>query len=126
MQSVEEAGLRWTTTLWKQSRPDGGRFALQMRQNPLDYRWVFNAGDDLDLPRTALADLNIDPDAAQLNPRFGRCIQVIDAWRSDPALKDDFGRCGKCNDIASTTMKTRGQFEDSSYQTNENIAVCRK
>jgi hypothetical protein len=60
MASVEEACLRWTTILWKQSRPDGGRFALQMRQNPLDYRWVFNAGDDLDLTGTALAGLDID------------------------------------------------------------------
>jgi hypothetical protein len=60
MESVEEACLRWTTILWKQSRPDGGRFALQMRQNPLDHRRVFNAGDDLDLPGAPLAGLDVD------------------------------------------------------------------
>jgi hypothetical protein len=54
-----------------------GRFILQMRQNPLDDHWVFNAGDDLDLPRTALAGLDIDPNAAQLNTRLSHCIQVI-------------------------------------------------
>jgi hypothetical protein len=31
-----------------------------MRQNPLDYRWVFNAGDDLDLPGAPLAGLGVD------------------------------------------------------------------
>jgi hypothetical protein len=31
-----------------------------MRQNPLDYRWVLNAGDDLDLPGAPLARFNID------------------------------------------------------------------
>jgi hypothetical protein len=36
MESIEEACLRWPTILWKQSRPDGGRIALQMRQNAND------------------------------------------------------------------------------------------
>ena len=31
-----------------------------MRQNPLDYRWVFNAGNDLDLPGAPLTGLNIN------------------------------------------------------------------
>ena len=44
---------------------------------------LFNAtvrrlDDDLDLPRAALAGLDVDPDAAQLNTLLSRCIQVID------------------------------------------------
>ena len=60
MQSVEEAGLRRRPPL-RQHRQLGRRcFAVQMRQNPLDHRRVFNASDDLDLPLTALASLEID------------------------------------------------------------------
>jgi hypothetical protein len=50
-------------------------------QNSLDNRRIFNAAvrrldNDLDLPGAPFADLNIDPDAAQLNTRLSRCIQV--------------------------------------------------
>jgi hypothetical protein len=99
MESIEEACLRWPSILWKQSRPDGGRLALQMRQNPRDHRRVFNAAvrrldDDLDGPGAAFADLGVDPDAAQLNTRFSRCIQVIDAWRSAGVLSSQFSPVG--------------------------------
>ena len=57
MQSVEEAGLRWRTTLRQHDQIGRGCFALQMRQNPLDNRRVFNAADDLDVPRAPLAGL---------------------------------------------------------------------
>ncbi len=101
---------RLGTVLWKQSRPAGGRFVVQVGQDSLDHRWVFsaiapgialpptslwsNAGDDLDLPGTALAGLNIDPDAAQLNTRLRRCIQVIDAWRSAGVLSSQLSPVG--------------------------------
>jgi hypothetical protein len=60
--SVEESSLR-RTVLRDQGRLGGGSFTLQMRQDPLDNCWLFNAGNDLDLPSTALAGLaglNID------------------------------------------------------------------
>jgi len=60
MQSVEEAGLRWRTTLRQHHQIGRGCFALQMRQNPLDNRRVFNAADDLDVPRAPLAGLDVD------------------------------------------------------------------
>ncbi len=59
MASVEESGLRRRPFL-RQHRQLGGLFTLQMRQNPLDYRRVFNAGNDLDLPGAPLTGLNID------------------------------------------------------------------
>jgi hypothetical protein len=65
-----------------------------MRQNPLDDSRIFNASDDLDLPLTALAGLNVDPDAAQLNTRFSRCIQVIATWRSAGVLSSQFSPAG--------------------------------
>jgi hypothetical protein len=94
MESIEEACLRWPTILWKQSRLDGGRIALQMRQNPLDYRWVLNAGDDLDLTGAALTGLDVDPNAAQLNTRLSRCIHVIAAWRAAGVLSNQFSPVG--------------------------------
>ena len=60
MESVEESRLRRPTIFWKQSRPDGGRFVVQVGQNSLDHRRVFNAGNDLDLPGAPLTGLNID------------------------------------------------------------------
>ena len=82
MESVEKPRLRWRTALWTQSRPGGGLFALQMRQNPRDYRRVFDASDDRDLPRAPLAGLDVDPDAAQLNTRFSLCIFMPFGCRS--------------------------------------------
>jgi hypothetical protein len=58
--SVEESSLRRRTVLWKQSRPGGGRPTLQMRQNSLNHRRIFNADNDLDLPGAPLAGLNLD------------------------------------------------------------------
>ena len=60
MESVEEACLRWRTALRQHRQLAGRLFALQMRQNSLDYRRIFNAGDDLDLPRAPLAGLDIN------------------------------------------------------------------
>lgn len=60
MESVEQPRLRWRTVLWTQSRPGGGRFSIQVGQNLLDNRWVFNTGNDLDLTGTALAGLDVD------------------------------------------------------------------
>jgi hypothetical protein len=50
MESVEEACLRRRTALRQHRQLGGGLFALQMRQNSLDYRRVFNASDNLDVP----------------------------------------------------------------------------
>ena len=94
MQSVEEAGLGRRPPLRQHRQLGRGLFTLQMRQNPLDDSRIFNASDDLDLPLTALAGLNVDPDAAQLNTRFSRCIQVIATWRSAGVLSSQFSPAG--------------------------------
>ena len=65
-----------------------------MRQNSLDYRRVFNAGNDLDLTTTPFARLDIDPDAAQSNTRLSLCIQVIDWWRSAGVLSSQLSPVG--------------------------------
>jgi hypothetical protein len=60
MESAEKPGLRRRTFLRQYRRIGGGCLAIQMRQNPLDYRRVFNASNDLDLPRAPLAGLDLD------------------------------------------------------------------
>jgi len=60
MGSVEESGLRRRPPLRQHRQFGGGLFALQMRQNSLDHRRFFNAGNDLDVPRAPLAGLDID------------------------------------------------------------------
>jgi hypothetical protein len=60
MDSVEQPGL-WRRTALRQHHQIGrGCFAVQMGQDSLDYRRIFKACDDLDLPSTALAGLDID------------------------------------------------------------------
>jgi hypothetical protein len=71
VESIEESGLRrWGTILWTQSRPAGGRLAVQVRQYFLVDRRFFNAGNDLDLPVPTPAGLDVKPDAAQLKTRL--------------------------------------------------------
>ena len=60
MQSVEEACLRRRPPLRQHRQLGGGLFVLPMRQNPLDHRRVFDASDDLDLPRAPLAGFDVD------------------------------------------------------------------
>jgi hypothetical protein len=48
MESVEKLGLRRRTALRQHRQFAGMRFALQMRQNSLDNRRIFNASNDLD------------------------------------------------------------------------------
>ena len=61
LDSVEESGLRrWRTALWTQSRPGGGRLAIQVGQDYLNHRRIFNASNDLELTGAALAGFNID------------------------------------------------------------------
>ena len=60
MESVEQPRLRWRTVLWTQSRPGGGRFSIQVGQNLLNHRRIFNASNDLDLPGAAPTGLDID------------------------------------------------------------------
>jgi hypothetical protein len=60
MLSVEEPGLRRRPPLRQHRQLGGGLFALQMRQNPLDHRRVFNAGNDLDLTTAPLAGLDVN------------------------------------------------------------------
>jgi hypothetical protein len=60
MESVEEACLRWCPFLRQHRQLAGRLFGLQMRQNSLDNRQIFNASDDLDLPRAPLAGRDID------------------------------------------------------------------
>ena len=86
MQSVEKPGLWRPTALRQHHQLGGGLFTLQMRQNPLDNRWVFNASNDLDLPLTALAGLDGAAYGSMLNTRLSRCIQVIATWRSAGVL----------------------------------------
>jgi hypothetical protein len=90
MESVEQPRLlRWRTVLRDQGHPGGGNFAIQMGQDSLDHRRIFNAGNDLDLNGAPLADLNID-----VAPPLSRCIQVIDAWRSAGVLSSQFSPVG--------------------------------
>jgi hypothetical protein len=80
MASVEEACLRWRrTVLWQQGRPDGRRFILQMRQDSLNHRRIFNAAvrrldNDLDLPGAPLAglDVNVEHPFESLHPGHRR------------------------------------------------------
>jgi hypothetical protein len=65
-----------------------------MRQNPHDYRRVFDASDDLDLPRAPLAGLDGAATGSILNTRFSLCIQVIDWWRSAGVLSIQFSPVG--------------------------------
>jgi hypothetical protein len=65
----------------------------------IDDSRIFNAtvrrlDNDLNVFRVPLSDLDVDPDAAQLNTRLGRCIQVIDAWRSAGVLSNQFSPVG--------------------------------
>ena len=60
MESVEKPRLRWRSVLWTQSRPGGGRLAIQVGQDSLNHRRIFNASNDLDLPGAALTGLDID------------------------------------------------------------------
>jgi hypothetical protein len=60
MASVEQPGLRRRPFLRQHRRISREHFALQMRQNSLDYRRVFNAGNDLDLTTAPFAGLDID------------------------------------------------------------------
>ena len=81
LDSVEESSLRrWRTVLWTQSRPGGGRFSIQVGQNLLDNRWVFNTGNDLDLTGTALAGLDVDVEHSlePLHPGHRHNITGID------------------------------------------------
>jgi hypothetical protein len=70
-----ETSLRWRrTVLWKQSRPDRGLFALQVRQDSLDHRRAFNAAvrrldDDLDLPCAPLAGLDVNVEHSRCHPQ---------------------------------------------------------
>jgi hypothetical protein len=57
MESVEESGL-WRRTALRQHHQIGkGCFAIQVGQNSLDHRRIFNASDDLDLTTAPLARL---------------------------------------------------------------------
>ena len=60
MESVEQPGLWRRTALRQHHQIGGGLFTFQMRQNSLDHRRVFNASDDLDVPRAPFASLDID------------------------------------------------------------------
>jgi hypothetical protein len=85
MESVEETGLRWRTVLWTQSRPGGGRLAIQVGQDSLNHRRIFNASNDFDLPGAALTGLDIDVEYSlqSLHPGHrrvalsGRLVQPI-------------------------------------------------
>jgi IS30 family transposase len=54
-----------------------------MRQNPLDYRWVFNAGDDLDLPGAPLAGLASK--AIKMTPELIAAIEkkLVEKWNPE-------------------------------------------
>jgi hypothetical protein len=99
MLSVEEPGLRRRPHLRQHRQLGGGLFALQMRQNPLDHRRVFNAAVrrpdyDLDLTTAPLARLDGAATGSMLNTRLSRCIQVIATWRSAGVLSIQFSPVG--------------------------------
>jgi hypothetical protein len=59
--SIEKASLRrWCSPIWEHYRLGGRRPTLSMGQDSLDYRRVFNAGDDLDLPGAPFAGLDVN------------------------------------------------------------------
>ena len=92
-ESVEQPGLWWRTTLRQYHRIGRGCFAIQMGQDSLDHRRIFNAGNNLNLPRTTLAGLDIDiehPLESSPQGAYFWCIQVIDSWRSAGALSNQF------------------------------------
>jgi endonuclease G len=51
-----------------------------MRQNPLDYRRVFNASDDLDLPRAPLAGLEPTPASPHSEPLLQLNYEGFTVW----------------------------------------------
>jgi hypothetical protein len=60
-QSTEDTSLgRGSAVLRQQRRLARGCFAVQMRPDSLSHRGVFNASNDLDLPRAPLAGLDLD------------------------------------------------------------------
>ena len=62
--------------------------------SPVVRHSLFNTGYDLNLTGAPLAGLDVDPDAAQLNTRLSRCIQVIDWRRSAGVLSSQFSPVG--------------------------------
>ena len=60
IESVEQPGLWRRTALRQYHRIGRECFAIQVGQDSLDNRRVFNTSNDLDLPLTALAGLDID------------------------------------------------------------------
>jgi hypothetical protein len=75
------------------------RWANILSISPVVRHSLFNAAVrrhdyDLDLTTAPFASLDIDPDAAQLNTRFSRCIQVIATWRSAGVLSSQFSPVG--------------------------------
>ena len=87
MESVEEACLWRPTALRDQGQLGRGRFTLQMRQNPLDDSRIFNASDDLDLPLTALAGLNL---VFFIGSILDRCVAPRDNQFDDGAIVRGF------------------------------------
>ena len=66
-----------------------------MRQNPLDYRRVFNAGNDLDVPGATFAGLDIDvKNTFEPLHLYALRVQVIDWWRSAGVLSSQFSPLG--------------------------------
>ena len=60
LESAEQAGLRWCSTVWRQERGSRQRFLLQVHQYLLNDQWIFNAGNDPGCTSADTARLNVD------------------------------------------------------------------
>jgi hypothetical protein len=74
MESVEQPGLCRRRAIRQYHRIGRECFAIQVGQDSLDNRRVFNAGNDLDLTTAPFASLDGAATGSMLNTRFSRCI----------------------------------------------------
>ena len=90
MESVEQPGL-WRHTALRQHHLIGrGCFAIQVGQDSLDHRRIFNAGDDPDLTTAPIAGLDVEHPLESLHPSHrgmalgGRLVQPVFPGRLMP------------------------------------------
>ena len=104
LDSVEESSLRrWGTALWKQSRPGGGRFILQMRQNSLNHRRIFNASNDLDLTCAPLSGLDVDIEHPLESLHPGHRRMALDRRLVQPVFPGSLTRFSPPTPLADVT-----------------------
>ena len=62
--SVEQVHRRWRPTGQRADGYWGGVFGVQVVENRLDHRWVFDAGDDPQRPAADRTGLDVDAEDA--------------------------------------------------------------